>query len=285
MEEKPSPGLYMVATPIGNLEDLSFRALRVLRSADWIAAEDTRETKKILAAHGIHTPTLSLHEHSSDAKAAELAERLARGETGAYVSDAGTPGVSDPGAALVRAAADAGVPVHPVPGASAPSALLSVAGFKGTIYTFHGFFPRERKERLAWAESARAGGGIQVFFESPHRIEDCLSFLSSEFPELPLVVGRELTKKFETLYRGPASVILNNLREGEVRGEFVVGCDLPAAPALATDPALTASRVRPLLEELAGLGAKQKLLTVVAVSHGMPKNQAYSLALEILNKS
>ncbi|MGE3262277.1 MAG: 16S rRNA (cytidine(1402)-2'-O)-methyltransferase [Bacteriovoracia bacterium] len=280
-EDRLAPGLYMVATPIGNLEDLSFRALRTLKQADWIAAEDTRETKKLLNAYDLVTATVSLHEHSGPRKVAELVERLKTGGTGAYVSDAGTPGISDPGAELAAAARAAGISVYPVPGASAPVALLSIAGFNETAFAFHGFFPRENAARKEWLEKASLGG-VHVFFESPYRIVETLLFLEKEKPEAELIVGRELTKKFETVTAGNAGAVAEILRKEEGRGEYVIGLKLPVPPPESEED--LAEKTSILLRELAELGGNQKLLTRVAMSHGLPKNRAYALSLEILKK-
>lgn len=275
-EEALTPGLYMVATPIGNLEDLGFRALRVLGQADWIAAEDTRESRKILEAHGLSTPLISFHEHSNPRKAQELVEKLQQGERGAYISDAGTPGISDPGAVLVKAAAEAGIPVHPVPGASAPVALLSASGFSATAFKFHGFFPREKKERESWAERAESEGGVHVFFESPHRFRETGQFLATRFAHKDCVVGRELTKRFETITRGSAAKVAELLAKEEPRGEYVVALDLGAPKS----EEKSVAEVEELLKELGQNGASQRVLTRVAMSHGMAKNAAYDLALK-----
>jgi 16S rRNA (cytidine1402-2'-O)-methyltransferase len=277
-EEALAPGLYMVATPIGNLEDLSFRALRVLGAADWIAAEDTRESRKLLEAHGLDTQLHSFHEHSTLRKTEELVARLKKGERGAYISDAGTPGISDPGAELVKAAVAAGVQVFPVPGASAPVALLSASGFSGTAFKFHGFFPREKKEREQVANSAKQEGGIHVFFESPHRFRECLEFLAHHFPQAPLVVGRELTKRFESITRGSCANALELLQNEEPRGEYVLAMDLGEKITAGPDQ----NAIKTLLTELAEAGASQRVLTRVAMSHGLAKNAAYDLALQIV---
>jgi 16S rRNA (cytidine1402-2'-O)-methyltransferase len=273
----------MVATPIGNLEDLGFRALRVLREADWVAAEDTRETKKLLDAHGLATPLHSFHERSGHRKTEELVERLRAGDRGAYVSDAGTPGISDPGAELVRAAAEAGIPVSPVPGPSAPVALLSASGFSSTAFKFHGFFPREKREREGWAERARREGGVHVLFESPHRIRECLDSLARHFPDASLVVGRELTKRFETITRGSSATLRELLQKEEPRGEYVLALDLGVPPPERPGPDPTA--IAGLLEELAASGTSQWGLVRAAMSHGLAKNAAYDLALRAQRKA
>lgn len=281
--EALAPGLYMVATPIGNLEDLGARALRILSQADWIAAEDTRETKKLLDSQGLSTPLHSFHEYSTTRKTEELVARLAKGERGAYVTDAGTPGISDPGAELVKAALKANVQVHPIPGPSAPVTLLSASGFSGTAFKFHGFFPREKKEREALAAQMKREGGIQVFFESPHRFRECLNTLAQHFPTAPLVVGRELTKRFETITRGEAAKVLDLLQNEEPRGEYALALELPANGENGEKIDLT--KIENLCLELAEAGASQRVLTRVLMSHGLAKNAAYDLALKCLKNN
>jgi 16S rRNA (cytidine1402-2'-O)-methyltransferase len=272
-------GLYVVATPIGNLEDLGFRALRVLKNVDWVAAEDTRETRKLLDHYGVSATLHALHEHSTKARIEELVTSLREGGRGAYVSDAGTPGLCDPGPGLVAACVREGVPVYPVPGASALLALLSVSGLPGSAFRFSGFFPREKKEREEWGTRAAAEGGLHVFYESPHRIQGALEFLAGRFPAAPLVVGRELTKRFETVSRGAALEIHERLAAEEPRGEYVLALELPAAEARA---GIGEEEVRALVKELAQLGAPQKALLRVGMSHGLRKNEAYRLSLEAL---
>lgn len=283
--ERPlEPGLYMVGTPIGNLEDLGFRALRALRAARVVAAEDTREAAKLLAHYGIQTKVVSIHENSTKSRIEELARALSEEQSVcAYVSDAGTPGLCDPGAELVKACVEAGVAVHPVPGASALMALLSVSGFRESGFRFHGFFPRERKDRDAFAKGAAAEGGAHFFFESPHRIHACLEFLAGAFAQAPIVVGRELTKRFETITRGTCAEVAAELLAKEPRGEYALGLSLPAAAE--GQGALKEAEVVELVKELALLGAGQKVLVRVAMSHGMRKNEAYRLALELLSKT
>src|SRR5262245_19235774 len=165
------PGtLFVVATPIGNLEDITLRALRVLREVTLIAAEDTRRTAHLLARHGISTPMISVHEHNETRKSSALISRLRQGESIALVSDAGTPTVSDPGAHLVRAAIDSGMKVEPIPGPSAVTAAMAASGLSTDSFTFWGFPPSRSKARRQWLERVREVGGVAVFFEAPHRI-------------------------------------------------------------------------------------------------------------------
>ena len=219
------PGtLFVVATPIGNLEDVSARALRVLREVTVIAAEDTRRTAQLLARFAIPTPTTSLHEHNEKKKMAALVERLQRGEAIALVSDAGTPTISDPGLQLIRAAIEAGVRVEPIPGPSAAMAALAVSGLPTDTFTFLGFPPVKGSERSRWFDEVRAAGRTVVFFEAPHRIRQTLQQLLDALGDAEIAVGRELTKAHEELVRGPISVVIGSL--GEPRGEYTVVVDV-----------------------------------------------------------
>jgi 16S rRNA (cytidine1402-2'-O)-methyltransferase len=215
------PGtLFVVATPIGNLEDITVRALRVLREVALIAAEDTRRTSHLLARHAIATPTTSLHEHNEISKSASLVARLQRGDDVALVSDAGTPTVSDPGGRLIRQAIDAGIRVEPVPGASAVLTALAVSGLATETFTFLAFPPTRSKDRKMWFERLRHVGGTVVFFEAPHRIKATLEELQRLIGDYPVVVGRELTKAHEQLVRGQISTVLSEM--AEPRGEFTI---------------------------------------------------------------
>jgi 16S rRNA (cytidine1402-2'-O)-methyltransferase len=213
--------LFVVATPIGNLEDMTFRAVRVLREASVVAAEDTRRTGLLLQHFGISGPLISLHEHNEGQRAELLISRLNQGESVALVTDAGTPAVSDPGAKLVAAAAAAGIRVEPIPGASAVMAALSASGADGVGFTFLAFPPVKSKDRKQWFlqfAEARLLGPV-VFFEAPHRVVrtlEELSILSND----QLIVFRELTKLHESVYRGSASEILGKL--DVVAGEFTI---------------------------------------------------------------
>ena len=221
-----TPGtLHVVATPIGNLGDLSPRALETLRTVDAICAEDTRHTRQLLSHFGLERPLLALHQHNEDVQAAQLVERLRAGQSLALVSDAGTPLVSDPGFRLVRAARAAGVAVSPVPGACAAIAALSVAGVPSDRFVFEGFLPAKagaRRERLA----ALAGETrTLLFYESAHRIEESLAdFVTAFGAARRAVVARELTKLFETVLDGPLSDLLARVQAdaNQRKGEFVV---------------------------------------------------------------
>ncbi|MEO8481803.1 MAG: 16S rRNA (cytidine(1402)-2'-O)-methyltransferase [Acidobacteriota bacterium] len=215
------PGtLFVVATPIGNLEDLTFRALRILREVHLIAAEDTRRTSKLLAHYDIQKPLVSLHEHNESRETPQLVERLCRGEDIALVSDAGTPGISDPGQHLVAGARTAGVAVVPIPGPSAITAILSASGLPGTKFTFMGFPPSSGQEREDWLSAIKDEVGIVVFFESPHRVGRTMNDVATLSVDRPIVIGRELTKIHESLVLWDKNEALPPA--GDAKGEFVV---------------------------------------------------------------
>ena len=211
--------LYVVATPIGNLEDLTFRALRILKEVDAIAAEDTRRTRGLLTHFGISKPLLSVREHNERRESSRLVARLRAGESIALVSDAGTPGISDPGATLVAAARDAGVAVVPIPGPSALTAALSVSGIQLDSFVFLGFPPPGGHERAQWMQAAADDHRAVVFFEAPHRIDRTIAELAVVCGTRHIVVFREITKKFEDLAIRPINELSS---EGAIRpeGEF-----------------------------------------------------------------
>jgi len=220
--------LYVVATPIGNLEDVSERALRTLREVDVIAAEDTRRTAKLLAHHGIAKPLTSYHDAAERRKAPQLVAELAAGKNLALVSDAGTPLVSDPGYRLVRGALDAGISVVPIPGASAATALLSVSGFATDRFVFEGFLPQRAGRRRRRLEALSTEPRTIVVYESPHHIERALGEIEDILGDREIVVGRELTKVFEEILRGRVSTVRASIAAKPPRGEYtliVAGAD------------------------------------------------------------
>jgi 16S rRNA (cytidine1402-2'-O)-methyltransferase len=274
--EKPlAPGLYLVATPIGNLEDITLRALRVLRSADRIACEDTRQTQKLLNHFGIKTPTVSYHMHNEGSRSEELTAALKAGGRIAVVSDAGTPGIADPGGQIAAAAIAAGVAVYPVPGANAAISGLIASGLPTEGFTFHGFLPAKGGQRKTVLEELARGAGTHIFYEAPHRIEDTLADVEAVFGAAQhVVIARELTKLHEEFLRGRVADIRAELARRTVRGEMV----LMLAPAVAEAPAATgktsiAAEVAALMKT-EGLAEKDALKRV-ARQHGMGKSDAY----------
>jgi 16S rRNA (cytidine1402-2'-O)-methyltransferase len=218
-----TPGtLYVVATPIGNLEDLTLRALHVLEQVDLVACEDTRRTRGLLTHFGIRAPVTSYFEHNKLAKGEILLRALKEGKSVALVTDAGTPGISDPGFLLVRAARDAGIPVVPVPGPSALVAALSAAGVPADRFVFEGFLPVKPGRRIHRLEALRALGMTVVCYESPHRVLAALDAIGQVFGEIEIVVARELTKQFEEIIRGTPAGLREHFARGQQRGEFTV---------------------------------------------------------------
>lgn len=272
--------LYVVATPIGNLDDITFRAVRVLKSVDLIAAEDTRHSRRLLSHLEISTPMTSYHEHNESAKATALVERLLGGESIALVSDAGTPGISDPGYRLVRAAQDAGIPVNAVPGPSAAVAALSASGLPTDRFTFHGFFPRKRSDSVRALHEAAAYGGTHVFFESPNRLAGTLSRIAHHAPRAEVFLARELTKLHEENLRGAAQEILDRYQDRTIRGECVLvvyfwpeqGEAAPEEPG----------RIRELVHdamEREGLSRRDAVREVARLLN-LPRNRVYAAATE-----
>jgi 16S rRNA (cytidine1402-2'-O)-methyltransferase len=266
------PGiLYVVATPIGNLEDMTFRAVRILKEAGLIACEDTRQTRKLLDHYGIDRPTISYHEHNEAARAAELVARLLEGTTVALVSDAGMPLVSDPGYRVVKAAIENGVPVQPVPGASALVAALAASGLPTDEFHFGGFLPAKAGQRRRTLEELAGERATLVFYEAPHRIVETLREVAEALGPRPVVVARELTKMHEEFLRGTAGEVAETLAAREtVKGEITLLVGRAAAPPPDESP----------LEEAvaecmrAGLG-RMDAIKAVARRRGLPKREVY----------
>lgn len=242
------PGtLYIVGTPIGNLEDMTYRAVRVLREVAVIAAEDTRVTGKLLAHYGITTPTISYHRYSGVGRTTRVVELLCDGQDVALVSDAGMPGISDPGQSLIAACVAEGITVSPVPGPSAVIAALAISGFPTDRFLFLGFLPRARGDRMAMLRASLAQPETCAAYEAPHRIAEALADLASIVPTHQVLMARELTKKFEELRRGSAAELAAGLAGQDVRGEIVLvwpGGGVPAAKPTLADALALARRYR-----------------------------------------
>jgi 16S rRNA (cytidine1402-2'-O)-methyltransferase len=220
--EDQAPGkLYLVGTPIGNLEDMTFRAIRVLKEVQWVAAEDTRQTRKLMAHYGITTRLVSYHEHNKQASGPELLRLLTTGDSIALVSDAGLPAICDPGADLVKQAVEAGVDVIPIPGANAALSALIVSGLSTERFTFLGFLPRDKKHLLEELQALQSVKETLIFYEAPHRIMKTLEAMLAVWnPERQLCLVRELTKKYEEAIRGTIRECYSYVVEHEPKGEY-----------------------------------------------------------------
>ncbi len=274
------PALYLVATPIGNLEDITLRALRVLKEVDVIACEDTRQTQKLLNHYAIATRTTSYHEHNEITRSAELVKQMQEGASVALVTDAGMPGISDPGYRLIALAIRHRVPVVPVPGASAFLAALVASGLPTDSFRFSGFLPAKRGERRAALEAIRDSPRTQVFYEAPHRIVEAMADVVEVLgPSRHVVIAREVTKLHEEFLRGRAVEVLENLKARDsVKGEIT----LLIGKAEAGDARIGADAfVRPSVRErVEQLMAEEKIdekaaLKRVAKERGISKSEAY----------
>jgi 16S rRNA (cytidine1402-2'-O)-methyltransferase len=270
------PGmLYIVATPIGNLEDITLRALRVLKEVDVIAAEDTRHTQILLSHHDIHTPLTSYHEHNEKTKAQDLVARLARGQNIALVSDAGTPAISDPGFRLVVQAIRAGVRIIPIPGASALTAVLSATGLPTDRFVFEGFLPAKKKQRRERLQILRDEIRTLIFYEAPHRLRDALEDIHELLGNREAVLAREVSKIHEEFLRGPISELVRALGGGDVRGEVTLIVSGSAGESRVNEDLLKAE-IRELKRK--GLRVKE-IAEVLGEKFGYPKKDIYRLAL------
>jgi len=232
-----TPGtLYVVATPIGNLEDITLRALRVLKEVGLVACEDTRRTRTLLTHFGIHVPVTSYFEHNKLAKGPAILKTLREGRSVALVTDAGTPGISDPGFLLVREARAAGIPVVPVPGPSAVVTALSAAGIPANSFVFDGFLPVKPGKRIHRLEALRDLEMTIVCYESPHRILATLEAVAQVFGEVEIVAARELTKQFEEIVRGTPGALREGFAAGAVRGEFTLVIPYTRGPCPSPKP-------------------------------------------------
>lgn len=271
------PGtLYIVATPIGNLEDISLRALRVLKEADLIAAEDTRRTKKLLAHYHIATPLTSYYDEIERGKAVELVKQLENGKNIALVSDAGTPTLSDPGFRLVREAIRAGVPVVPVPGASALLAVLSASGLPTDRFVFEGFLPAKRRERREKLQGVAHEPRTLVFYEAPHRLRDTLADMLEILGDREAVFGREVTKAYEEFVRGSLREAIASVERKEPRGEITLAVAGFAGETSSIDAKIE-DEVANLLKR--GLRVKE-IAEILGEKFDYPKKDIYRMVLE-----
>ena len=268
--------LYIVATPLGNLEDITLRAIRVLKGVDLIAAEDTRRTRKLLTHYQIKTAVVSYHAHNQRERGPELIERMREGDKIALVSDAGTPGFSDPGAMLVAQAWDAGLKVEAIPGPAAGVAVLSMSGFPGDV-TFLGFPPRRAGKRREFFEALAREPRVLIFYESPQRLAGTLAEMAEHFSDRQALVVRELTKVFEEAWRGPVAEVAARLSGREIKGECTLVLSCPAK-AREEEVDLAGMLLQAAREtELTG----RRLAERVAAETKLPKRQVYQAYLEL----
>jgi 16S rRNA (cytidine1402-2'-O)-methyltransferase len=270
------PGiLYIVATPIGNLEDITLRAIRTLKEADVIAAEDTRHTQILLKHFAINTPLTSFHEHNERAKTAQLVTRLERGESIALVSDAGTPAISDPGYRLVVAAIGAGIRVIPIAGPSALIAALSAAGLPTNGFDFRGFLPARKQERRSKLQELRDGRYTMVFYETPHRLQESLDDVREILGDRRMVLAREVTKLHEEFLRGRISEVIGEVSRREIRGEMTLVIEGCSDSNAASEEALVDE-----IDKLKGEGMRIKeIAEIIGEKYGYSKREIYRLAL------
>ena len=266
--------LYVVATPIGNLEDISYRAVRILREADLIACEDTRQSRKLLEHYGIEKPTVSYHDHNEQQRAHELTIKLQEGLSIAQVSDAGMPGISDPGYRLVKLAIEQGIPVVPIPGASALVSALAASGLPTDTFEFRGFLPAKSGQRRTALESLREVQHTTIFYETPHRILESLQEITGILGAgRQVVIARELTKLHEEFMRGTAGEILKSLDGRELRGEIT----LLIGKAETVEPAARGKDLPTRLKEIMELEQldEKAALKMLAKEHGLSKSELY----------
>jgi 16S rRNA (cytidine1402-2'-O)-methyltransferase len=280
MQTEPKPGtLYIVATPIGNLEDMTFRAVRILQAVDMIAAEDTRHTGRLLQHFQVKTPQISYHEHNSNSRIPELLEYLQYGKAIALVSDAGMPGISDPGYELIKACIDEGITVVPIPGASAVITALSAAGLPTDRFIFDGFLPAKSQQKKEYLESLQSESRTLVFYESPHRLRDTLADLGAILgSDRSLVIARELTKLYEEFWRGTIGDAMADYQEREPQGEYT----LLVAGTSSSQPQLTETELKTELLQIMQEGiSRSQASRQLAKDTGLSRRYLYQLALAI----
>ncbi|MFM5889584.1 MAG: 16S rRNA (cytidine(1402)-2'-O)-methyltransferase [Dolichospermum sp.] len=280
MQTEPKPGtLYIVATPIGNLEDMTFRAVRILQAVDMIAAEDTRHTGKLLQHFQVRTPQISYYEHNSNSRIPELLEYLQYGKAIALVSDAGMPGISDPGYELIKACIDHNINVVPIPGASAVITALSAAGLPTDRFIFDGFLPAKSQKRKEYLTSLQSESRTLVFYESPHRLRDTLADLGEILgSDRFLVIARELTKLYEEFWRGTIEEAIANYQEKEPQGEYT----LLVAGTASSKPQLTETELKNELLSMIKQGiSRSQASREIAKNTGLSRRYLYQLALTI----
>lgn len=279
VERHTSGVLYLVPTPIGNMEDMTYRAVRVLREVDMIAAEDTRHTGILLSYYDIHKPLISYHEHNKDEKGAYLISLLQAGNSIAQVSDAGMPAISDPGADLVKKAIAAGISIVPLPGANAALTSLIASGLSTKQFTFFGFLPKRKSNRKEMLSRIRSQEGTLLFYEAPHRLRDVLLDMHEQLGNRPIVIAREVTKKFETMIRTDLSSLVADDSQIMYKGEFVVvlGGAETSLNAAANDDTMEDIPYEEAVYSLIQSGiAKKEAIRIVAKKRHVSRRDVYN---------
>ncbi|MGI6092026.1 MAG: 16S rRNA (cytidine(1402)-2'-O)-methyltransferase [Veillonellaceae bacterium] len=277
--------LYLCATPIGNLEDMTFRAINILKQVDLIGAEDTRHTIKLLNHFEIKTPLISYHEHNKAERGPELIDKLLSGQNVAIVSDAGMPGISDPGSDLVNLALEAGIKVTPVPGANAALAGLVCSGLDTRLFTFVGFLPKTTKKRRELISKLADNPYTLIFYESPHRLKTTLAELAAGLGDRQAAAARELTKKFEEFVRGSLMSLQQHFAENQPRGEFTLVV-AGAGEEKVLEMAAEQDQLSPLEEVLNSIARgqnKKDAIRTVALKRGIPKREVYQAIIKYEN--
>ncbi len=284
--------LYLVATPIGNLEDITLRALRILKEVDVIAAEDTRNSKKLLNYFEIATPLTSYHQHNLESKGLQLLEKMLSGTQIALITDAGLPGISDPGSHLVQMAIKEGIPVVPVPGANAALTGLVASGINTDRFLFHGFLPRKKQERAKALHELSLEPRTIIVYEAPHRLKGTLEQLLPIWQDRQVVVARELTKKFEEFVRGTAAQVLEHFKSHEPRGEITLilegrkpGENIAVnGEALKGEPIIQLNPAETVLEMVRKGDNKKEAIKIVSKKLGLGRRELYQMVLSAEGK-
>ena len=276
--------VYLVPTPIGNLKDITLRALEILENADEIAAEDTRQTLKLLNHFNIKKPLFSYHQHNEQGKSEDILNKIRNGITIALVTDAGTPGISDPGSVIVSKCIEEGLPFEVLPGATAFTTALVYSGLDTTKFIFRGFIPRETKERKILIEEIKDKKETLIFYESPHRLIETLGFLDVEFCNRKIAVCRELTKLHEEIYRGSINDAYTYFLENKPRGEFVLvleGKSEEQIKAEKEEKFINITIEEQLLSLINNGVSKKEAIKIVSKERDLPKKEVYKKAIEL----
>ncbi|MBS3741416.1 MAG: 16S rRNA (cytidine(1402)-2'-O)-methyltransferase [Candidatus Cloacimonetes bacterium] len=276
-KKQESGKLYLVATPIGNLEDITYRAVKILQKVDIIAAEDTRKSGILLDKYDINTPMLSYHKFNEKERAGVLTDRIKAGEDIAVISDAGTPGISDPAREIVKKSVELGIKIIPIPGPSAAISALAASGLESTTFSFYGFLPKTENKIIKFLENVKFREETSVFYESPRRVCETLKIIKQVMNNREVVVAKELTKIYEHFFRGTVEAVLEMLNEENLKGEFVIMISGAENSKQVDD-----ITIKELLEEMLQQGmTKKSAVEQIVERYDIRKNRVYKISLEI----